>query len=52
MRGADVNLDVRGRMERFLIAVAIADALIRAVVFLTAEVVILLRAAVAFDDEA
>ena len=49
----DVDVDLAGRCQdgAFLVAVSVVDAVIRAVVFLAAEVVILLRAQAVFDNE-
>ena len=49
----DVDVDLAGRCQdgAFLVAVAVVDAIVRAVVLLTAEVVILLSSESMFDNE-
>ena len=51
LRDVNVNLAGRGQNGAFLIAVAVVDAIVRAVVLLTAEVVILLSSESMFDNE-
>ena len=51
LRDVDVDLAGRGQDGAFLVAVSVVDAVIRAVVFPAAEVVILLRAEAMFDNE-
>ncbi|MCI7004077.1 MAG: hypothetical protein MR890_01495 [Akkermansia muciniphila] len=51
MRDVDADLAGLGQNGAFLVAVSVVDAVIRAVVFLTAEVVILLSSESMFDNE-
>ena len=51
LRDVEVNLAARGQNGAFLVAVAVVDAIVRAVVLLTAEVVILLSSEAMFDNE-
>ena len=51
LRDVDVNLAGRCQDGAFLVAVAVVDAIVRAVVLLTAEVVILVSSEAMFDNE-